>query len=221
MKYSTQLIRCVALFCLLILTYSGCAKQTLVKEPDVARAWTCNEIADKAMERGAYETGIRLHHEIVNKSPDNGLAWYHLGYAYGQIGDHLTEVGYYERAEATGYREEGLFFNLGMAYGELDQVKESIGAFKKAIAINPDSADNHFGLGLAYQRASDYPHSEEAFLQAVRLNPDYVEARLSLSMLYTAMGKNEEAAVQLHKILEIDPTHFDARQLLRQLDQTR
>ena len=219
MKYSVQYIKASLLFWLVILTGFGCVKSTLVKEPDAARTWTCDEVADEAMERGDYETGIRLHHDIVKKNPGNGLAWYHLGYAYGQLEDHLVEVRYYEKAVTAGYQEEGLFFNLGMAYGELDRIKESIGAFERAIAINPDSADNYFGLGLAYQRAGDYLHSEKAFQQAIRIAPDYVDALLSLSMLYTAMGKKEEAATQLHKILEIEPTHYGAQQLLRQLDE--
>ncbi len=70
-----------------------------------------------------YEAGILLHQHFLEKEPTNGLALYHLGYAYGQTGDHVKEVLYYEKAVSLGFSEYHIFFNMGMAYGELNRIK--------------------------------------------------------------------------------------------------
>jgi len=205
-------------FCLACLcSGSGCAKKSLVKKPVPEKTWTCDKEADEAMKQHDYAVAVLLHQRLLEKEPTNGLALYHLGYAYGQTGDHQKEVFYYEQAIALGFKEDGIFFNLGMAYGELNQIKNSIGAFKKALDINPDSADTHFGLALAYQRSVADKLAKKEFLKAIEIDPAHVDARLYLSMLYADMGELQKAGEQLRKILEIDPAHRGAHEFLERI----
>jgi len=212
--YVSSLVVCLAG----LLSGAGCSKGALEKRPDLLKTWTCDQQADKAMERHDYEAGILLHQRILEKEPANGLALYHLGYAYGQRGNRDKEVFYYEEAIARGFEQEGIFFNLGMAYGELNQIEDSIHAFKKALDINSDSADNHFGLAMAYQRRVADKLAEEEFLRAIKMDPAHVDARLYLSMLYADMGELQKAEGQLRKILEIDPAHRRAREFLERIE---
>jgi tetratricopeptide (TPR) repeat protein len=206
-------------FCLaVLLSGTGCSKGISAKKPVPAKTWTCSKAADDAMKRHDYEAAILLHQSFLENEPANGLALYHLGYAYGQTGKHLKEVTYYEKAIALGFKEDSIFFNLGMAYGELNQIEDSIRTFKKALDINPDSADNHFGLALAYQRSISDKLAEKEFLKAIKIDPAHVDARLYLSMLYADMGELQKACEQLRKILEIDPTHRRAREFLKRIE---
>lgn len=205
-------------FCLAgLLSGSGCSKGDLEKRPILEKRWTCDKEADEAMKQHDYEAAILLHQSFLRKEPANGLALYHLGYAYGQTGDHLNEVFYYEKAIDLGSKEDSIFFNLGMAYGELNQIENSIGVFKKALNINPNSADNHFGLALAYQRSVADTLAEKEFLKAIEIDPAHVDARLYLSMLYADMGELKKAAEQLRGILEIDPAHRGAHEFLERI----
>jgi len=201
-----------------LLSGAGCSREILVKESVLEKTWTCDKEADDAMQRHDYEDGIFLHHHFLEKEPGNGLALYHLAYAYGQTGSHVKEVFYYEKAIALGFKEDSTFFNLGMAYGELNQVKNSIRAFKKALDINPHSAEAHFGLALAYQMSVADNLAEKEFLKAVELDPTHIDARLYLSMLYADMGALQKAAEQLRNILEIDPTNRRVRQFLERIE---
>ena len=201
-----------------LLSGAGCSKGTLEKSPDLLKTWTCDEQADKAMEQHDYEAGILLHQRFLEREPANGLALYHLGYAYGQRGNHDKEVFYYEKAIARGFEEEGIFFNFGMAYGELNQIEDSIRAFKRALDINPDSADNHFGLAVAYQISVADQLAEEEFLRAIKIDPSHLDARLYLSMLYADMGELQKAGEQLEEILEIAPAHRRAREFLERIE---
>jgi tetratricopeptide (TPR) repeat protein len=211
-------ISCLGLFLAAILLEAGCARREVVREPVPVRRWACNREADEALERHDYGEGIRLHRQFLEREPENALALYHLGYAYGQTGDHEKEVRYYERAIGLGFRDESIFFNLGMAHGELNRIEEAIDAFKEALGINPRSADNHFGLALAYQRSVADNLAEEEFLKAIEIDPKHLDARLYLSMLYADKGELDKAAEQLRGILEIDPDHTGAREFLRRIE---
>ena len=197
---------------------SGCSKALLRKNSESEKKWVCDREADDAMKRNDYETGIFLHKRFLEKEPENALALYHLGYAYGQIGEHLREVSHYEKAIACGYTRDRIFFNLGMAYGELNQTEKSISAFKQALKINPGNADNHYELAMAYQRSASDKLAEEEFLKAIDIDPRHVEARLLLSMLYADWGELQMAADQLRKVMEIDPTNERARKFLEKIE---
>jgi tetratricopeptide (TPR) repeat protein len=211
-------ITCLGLFLAAILLEAGCARRELVREPVPVKRWACDREADEALKRHEYEEGIRLHRQFLEREPENALALYHLGYAYGQTGDHEKEVRCYERSIGFGFKEDTIFFNLGMAYGELNRIDEAIDAFKEALGINPRSADNHFGLALAYQRGVADNLAEEEFLKAIEIDPAHVDARLHLSMLYADKGELNKAAEQLRGILEIDPYHTGAREFLRRIE---
>jgi tetratricopeptide (TPR) repeat protein len=197
---------------------AGCSKVLSGKSAEPVKAWTCDKEADEAMKRNDYEAGISLHERFLEKEPENALALYHLGYAYGQIGEHLREVPLYEKAIALGFIRDYIFFNLGMAYGELNQTEKSISAFKQALDMNPGNADNHFGLAMAYQKNAADKLAEEEFLKAIEIDPRHVDARLLLSLLYADCGELEKAAGQLRKTLEIDPTNERARHFLERIE---
>ena len=206
-------------FCLAgLISGAGCSKGFLEKRPTHQKQWTCDKAADEAMKQHDYEAGILLHQRFLEKEPANGLALYHLGYAYGQTGDHVKEVLYYEKSIALGFKRESIFFNLGMAYGELNQIENSIHAFNKALDINPESAENHFGLALAYQRNVSDKLAKKEFLKAIEIDPANVDARLYLSLLYADMGELRKAGEQLRKILEIDPANGRAREFLERIE---
>ena len=205
-------------FCLTgLISGAGCSKGYLERRHDLEKQWACDKSADEAMKQYDYEVAILLHQSFLSKEPANGLALYHLGYAYGQTGDHQKEALYYEQAIDLGFKEDSIFFNLGMAYGELNQIENSIDVLKKALNINPNSADNHFGLALAYQRSVADKLAEEEFLKAIEIDPTHLDSRLYLSMLYADMGDMQNAGEQLRKILEIDPTHRGAKEFLKKI----
>ena len=183
-----------------------------------APRWTCDKEADEAMKRHDYAAGTFLHKRFLEKQPRNGLALYHLGYAYGQLGDHQMEVFYYGKAISLGLETEQVFFNLGMAYGELDETEKSINAFRKAVEINPGSAEYRFALAMSYLEVMDKKRAGEQLLKVIEIDQGHLEARLLLSRLYFEAGKRQKAAEQIREILNMDPTNEEARRLLHSVE---
>lgn len=209
------------LVCFLSAAYvgTGCSRGILREGHGVEKTWTCDDAADEALKQNNYETGIYLHEQLLEKEPENALALYHLGYAYGREGDHLKEASYYEKAIALGFRKDRIYYNLGMAYGELNDIEKSISAFRNALEVEPDNADNHFGLAMAYyQRGFSDTLAKEEFLNTIKIDPAHMDARLYLSILYVDNGEIQKAAAQLRTILQIDPNNGRAHILLQRIE---
>ena len=198
---------------------TGCSRKMAQTGPAFNNAWVCRDDADRAMKQHNYQAAILLHESLLETDTTNALAFYHLGYTFGQIGDHEKEVFHYEKAIALGFRTDQIFLNLGLAYGDLNEIEKSLIAFKKSLEVNPESADSHFGLAIAYFRhGSADKLAEEEFLKTIDLDPRHLDARLYLSILYADRGEIEKAGRQLRTIIQIDPTNERARNLLEKID---
>ena len=162
---------------------AGCSRVSVEKTPVTKKTTTCDIEADKAIENNDYETGIRLHQELLEKEPENRLALYHLGYAYGHMGDHQKEVYYYKRAIALGMKDESIFYNLGLAYGDLDQLENAIHAFKKAITIEPGNLNARFDLSRLYIALGDFQEARHQLQQILKIDPSYEDARQLLESI--------------------------------------
>jgi Flp pilus assembly protein TadD len=174
-------------FCVAVLFAAwGCSTGALDDNAESSGKWICKREADEAMTRQDYERAIPLHKRVLRKEPGNALALYHLGYAYGRIGDLTREVSFYEKAIALGFKKDHIFFNLGMAYGEMDQIDRAIIAFKTALELEPNDAESHYGLAMAYQRNGQERLAEQELLKAIEIDPGHVEARSLLLRLNLA-----------------------------------
>jgi tetratricopeptide (TPR) repeat protein len=207
------------LFLFTVCSAAGCSQKIAERRSDHGRTWSCNDEADRAMYLQDYQAGILRHERVLEQDPTNALALYHLGYAYGQIGDHRKEVLYYEKAIALGFNTDHVYINLGKAYSELSEIEKSISAFKKSLEINPESSDTHFELAMAYyQKGFADKLAEEEFLKAIDIEPTHIDARLFLSILYADRGEIQKACHQLREILKVDPTNAKARGLLENIE---
>ena len=129
------------------------------------------------MLKGDIEEAILLHEKFLESAPDNALALYHVGYAYGLTGNHLKEAAFYNRAIALGLKNEQIYFNLGMAYGESNRPDQAIQAFLSGLEINPASLDNRFGLAMAYDQKGDSQKAVAELKKILRIDPSYSPAR--------------------------------------------
>lgn len=162
---------------ILMLEIFGCAAKIPQTAPPVyptpQTGWQCSEKADQAMADGDIETGLHEHARFVAQHPNNPLAHYHLGYAFGQVGDIKQEIAHYEKAVSLGYDDnDQLFFNLGMAYGESGQLEKAIDAFEKSLAIAPESGDALAELSRLYRETGDKKNERRMLERLLKLAPE-------------------------------------------------
>jgi tetratricopeptide (TPR) repeat protein len=146
--------------------------------------WHCSPKADQAMADGDIETGLHEHARFVAKHPENPLAHYHLGYAFGQTGDIKQEIAHYEEAVSLGYDDnDQLFFNLAMAYGELGQLEKAVAALEKSLAIAPEAVDTLTELSRLYREADDKKNERRILERLFELIPENATIKQRLKEL--------------------------------------
>ena len=82
---------------------------------EAAEGQVCDIVADSALSLEDYPTAIALHRTFLQAHPDNALAHYHLGFAYGMTGRSGEEIHEYRNAASLGLRVWDLFLDMGLA----------------------------------------------------------------------------------------------------------
>jgi tetratricopeptide (TPR) repeat protein len=174
----------------------------------------CDPVADYFLGMEDYPEAIRRHQLVIKEHPDNALAHYHLGFAYGLTGQHQQELAEYEKAINLGLDDWELFLNLGLLYLEAGNVTAAMHVLKLAALLGPDHPETHFNLGLAYQRLGRLPEAEQEVLQSIQIDPSQVDARNTLATIYAEEGKYSRAHEEWSELVETDPSYAPARQNL-------
>ena len=183
-------LRSILTLLILIIILNGCAANT--PKPATSKIipalktktfgkFQCDREADEAMEKGDIETGLHKHALLVVRYPDNPLAHYHLGYAFGQMRNIEQEIAHYEKAVSLGYtHNDQLFFNLAMAQAELGRFDKAIASFKRALTIDPNAIDSLIELSNIYRHIGDAKNERRILLRCLKLQPDneIIKARL-------------------------------------------
>src|SRR5712691_11612676 len=158
----------------------------------MAGAFSGNEICDA---KADYFLGVedypetaKLHRLLLAAHPNDALAHYHLGFAYGMLGRHGEELAEYRRAASLGLKQWDFFLNLGLVYLEDGNSDAAIDALRTAVALGPDHPEGHFNLGLAYERYGRLAEARQEMLISLRLDPNQAEARNMLAVIYAEDG---------------------------------
>jgi tetratricopeptide (TPR) repeat protein len=171
----------------------------------------CDVSADYALGVEDYPEAIRLHEQLLRHDPNNALAHYHLGFAYGMNHDAAGELREYQRAEQLGLREWDLFLNLGLLYLENHKISAALDTLTQAARFGPQHSEAHFALSLAYQRAGALPEALAEILASLKIDPDQPDVQNTLAVIYVAMGNDEAARTILMKLVRIHPEFQPAR----------
>jgi tetratricopeptide (TPR) repeat protein len=179
----------------------------------------CDPIADYYLGMEDYPEAIRLHKMVISRNPDNALAHYHLGFAYGMIGKHDEELRQYRDAVELGLSDWALFLNLGLLYLESQRLPAATDVLRLATLLGPDRAETHFNLGLVYERRGMLGPAEQEILLSLRLDADQPDALNTLGVIYAEEGNYARAREEWTDLVRTRPTYEPARANLTILDQ--
>jgi len=189
------------------------ASSKLSSDPQV-----CDPLADYYLGMEDYPAAIRRHLIVIREHPDNALAHYHLGFAYGVTGQHRHELSEYRRAVDLGLDDWQLFLNLGLVYLEDGQFGDATEVLRLATLLGPYQPETHFNLGLIYERRGMLGEAEQEMLLSLRLNPQEVDARNTLGLIYAEEGRYPLAREEWSELLSADPAYTPARDNLAILE---
>jgi Tfp pilus assembly protein PilF len=181
----------------------------------------CDPLADYYLGMEDYPAAIRRHLIVIREHPDNALAHYHLGFAYGVTGQHRHELNEYRRAVDLGLDDWQLFLNLGLVYLDDGQLEDATVVLRLATLLGPYQPETHFNLGLIYERRGMLGEAEQEMLLSLRLNPQEVDARNTLGLIYAEEGRYTLAREEWSDLLIADPAYTPARENLTILERAK
>ena len=173
----------------------------------------CDAAGDYALGVENYPEAVRLHEEIVRQHPDNALAHYHLGFAYGMLNESDNELREYSIAERLGLHLWDLYLNLGLALMEDGNLDEAALTLRHSVALGPSHPESHFNLGLAYERKGRLRDAREEMVDAIALEPS-PDARNELALIDVELGDRGQALNILNGLVRDQPQYETARKNL-------
>jgi Flp pilus assembly protein TadD len=171
----------------------------------------CDPLADYYLGMEDYSEAIRRHRVVVNDDPTNALAHYHLGFAYGVVGQHRQELAEYQKAISLGLDDWQLFLNLGLLYLETGQTRDATQVLRLAALLAPDHPETHFNLALAYERRGALAQAEQEALLSLRIDPRQPDTRNTLGAIYAEEGNYVKADRVWNELVNENPDYAPAR----------
>lgn len=175
-------------FLMLVLAVSPFVGGATVSADVSSGSEICDATADYFLGIEDYPETAKLHRILIAAHPDDALAHYHLGFAYGMLGRHTEELAEYREAVSLGLKKWDLSLNLGLVYLQEGNIDAATDALATAVALGPGHAEAHFNLGLAYERRRMLAEAKREILTSLRLDPNQAEARNMLGVIYAEDG---------------------------------
>jgi tetratricopeptide (TPR) repeat protein len=181
----------------------------------------CDPTADYYLGMEDYPEAIRRHLLVIARHPDSALAHYHLGFAYGMLGDHKAELVQYRDAIDLGLSDWALFLNLGLLYFENHDLVAATNVLRLATLLGPERPETHLNLGLVYERRGLLGPAEQEVLLSLQLDPEQADALNTLGVIYAEQGDYGRAREQWNELLRTRPEYEPARANLKVLDRAQ
>ncbi len=159
-----------------------------------------------------------MHRQLLARDPQNALAHYHLGFAYGMTNRYQEEVAEYQRAVGLGLNDWTLFLNFGLAYFQRANFARAAELLRVAELLAPGIAEPHYNLALTYERLGMLSQAEREALAALALAPRDPDIRNTLAILYAEKGDYATARREWSALLTDDPQYLPAKANLAIVD---
>ncbi len=155
-----------------------------------------------------------LFRHALRVSPENFLAYHHLGLSYVTAGNFPDGIANLNDAIRFGPAYPPAWFTRGTAYaltGNLDAAEKD---FRETLRLKPESYQAYFQLGKVYALRGKLDDAKSNFLQAIKLKPDYGEALMLLGNVCQMQGAPAEALPYLEAAVKAEPENGEGRYYL-------
>ncbi len=140
------------------------------------------------------------------QSPNNVVAFHHLGLVYMKAGRIDDAVKSLEKCIEIDDQANQPMINLGAIYfgqGNLEKAQE---LNEMAIAVQPDtSAQAYANLGLIWQQRNEMDKAIASYEKAIQYDPKLATVWMNLTSVLTMKGEDERALKSAQKAVELEP----------------
>ena len=109
--------------------------------------------------------------EQVRLNPNDGVAHFDLGVAYGELDKDQDAIASYKEAIRINTDYADAHTMLGNVYEKIGKHQDAISSYKESIRINPNNASEHNKLGEIYEKLGSYDNAIAEYEEALRIDP--------------------------------------------------
>lgn len=212
--------RCGAKVCAVaaaLLMFSSAIVSSQAAAPDEQ---ICDVRADSALGLEDYPTAILLHRRVLRSHPNDALAHYHLGFAYGMVGQGSEEIDEYRKAVTLGLDNWDLFLNLGLAYADRLELSNAAAALEHAALLAPERVETHSNLASVYEQENRLNDALKEIKISQRLDPEDLDVQNTHAILCADIGDLVCARRLWTQLVRAAPEYYPARANLAIISRT-
>jgi len=184
--------------------------------PSLAEREELREETRRASEEYLYATGLRYlwvedyeralaqFRDVIRRNPNNGDAYFQIGYCLERLGKHEESIELYQQALRVKPSDADIHYNLCVAYGKAGKYAEAIASCREALKARPEYAEPYNNMAWCLLSMGRYPEAIEASKEAIRLKPDMATAHYNLGNGYSGMKQYKEAIESYKQAIRID-----------------
>jgi tetratricopeptide (TPR) repeat protein len=149
---------------------------------------------------------------LVQRYPDQSLAWQSRGLVYAELGNAVQSVADFTEAIRLNPGNADLYNNRGGARADLGlgNMREAIADFDESIRLNPFNFEVYFNRGIAKGNLGDMRGAITDYDEAIRLNPEYAAAYNNRGATKRVLGDLETAIVDFNEAIRLNPEYAAA-----------
>jgi tetratricopeptide (TPR) repeat protein len=162
--------------------------------------------------RGQWDEALKLARKALENSPESGVAYERIGYAYA--GKGLKDLALANYRKSLELHSESIVAHayLGDYHRERHELKDAVEHYSKALERAPEEVGIHERLGTAYLDNKEWANAIEHFEIVARKYPDNAINQSRLGHCYYNLDKTTAAKDAFDKAIAIDPnlpgTHY-------------
>lgn len=135
-----------------------------------------DRLFDALEAKGDSSTPVAEFKQIVQLQPENGVAFFYLGYAHDGAGEHNAALDAYARAIKLGYEGNRLFYNVGIVHWQMENYLLAEEWFRKAVEREPKWAQARYLLGCSLNKLGNIGAARDFWGKVLTLgNEHYTE----------------------------------------------
>ena len=167
--------------------------------------------AIKLLEEGRFKEAEDILRPIIEKSPMNAEALFHLALARRDQNDLSEAIELLRQAIRAQPRNATLYFALGNMQLGIPDYDEAEKNFLKSVGLDPNNVDARIGIAFLELRQSRFKAAEHSLMIALRIDPDNVQALVFIGTALLEQDQHNSAIEYLQKAAGLEPDNVQGQ----------
>jgi curved DNA-binding protein CbpA len=124
---------------------------------------------------------LNRYKEQLDKTPNDSITHYRIGFLYHQSGNHKEAAACYLKSLRLNPKDADVFCNLGRLREEQYEYKRAISCYEKAVELNPDLYIVYAYLGIIHLRMEHYIEAKKCLDYLMSAGQDGLASQIEQS----------------------------------------